>query len=53
LFLATPSIVSFRQWRLVPYFLIFEAYYISYVLLFPLVVLVRREVVWKDRSFEE
>jgi len=51
LFLALPSIVSFRRWHLVRYFLIFEAYYIMYILLFPLVALVGREVVWKGRSF--
>jgi cellulose synthase/poly-beta-1,6-N-acetylglucosamine synthase-like glycosyltransferase len=51
LFLALPSIFEFRQWRLVRYFLMFEVYYIAYVLLFPLVVLADREVVWKERTF--
>lgn len=51
LFLALPSIIAFRRWGIVQYFLIFEVYYIAYVLLFPLVVLIGREVVWKGRSF--
>jgi cellulose synthase/poly-beta-1,6-N-acetylglucosamine synthase-like glycosyltransferase len=52
LFLALPSISAFRQGRLLRYFLIFEVYYIAYVLLFPLVVLVGRKVIWKERTFE-
>jgi cellulose synthase/poly-beta-1,6-N-acetylglucosamine synthase-like glycosyltransferase len=51
LFLALPSIRAFGRGQLLWYFPIFEVYYIVYVLLFPLVVVVGKEVVWKERTF--
>ena len=50
LFLALASISTFRQWSLLKHFPAFELYYIVYVLLFPLVVLAGKEVVWKERK---
>ena len=51
LFLAIPSIKRFKRWSLMRYFPVFEMYYTLYVLLFPIVVLFGKEVVWKDRTF--
>ena len=51
LFLAFPSIMTFKRWQLLLCFPVFEAYYIAYVLFFPLVVLMRKDVVWKERIF--
>jgi cellulose synthase/poly-beta-1,6-N-acetylglucosamine synthase-like glycosyltransferase len=51
LFLAIPSVSRFKRWSLLRYFPVFELYYTSYVLLFPIVVLFGNEVVWKDRTF--
>lgn len=49
LFLTIPAIKTFRRWSLLKYFPAFELYYIFYVLLFPLVVLAGKEVIWKER----
>jgi cellulose synthase/poly-beta-1,6-N-acetylglucosamine synthase-like glycosyltransferase len=49
--LTLPIIVKHRSWSLVPYFLHFEFYYSLYVFLFPLFFLVKKEVMWKGRSF--
>lgn len=48
-----PSVVTFRQWHLLRHFLSFEIYYIWYVLFFPLVVIVGKDLVWKERTFGE
>ena len=50
LFLALAPISTFRRWGLLWYFPLFELYYIIYVLLFPLVVLACKDVVWKERK---
>ncbi|HCV44275.1 MAG TPA: hypothetical protein DGH68_12375 [Bacteroidetes bacterium] len=51
LVLSLPSVITFKQWRLLPHFLIFEIYYIWYVLFFPLVAVVGKDLVWKERTF--
>ena len=51
LFLASSSLVSFGQWRLVKHFVAFEIYYTLYVLVFPIIVLFAKKVIWKERRF--
>ena len=51
LFLVLPSVIAFRQLPLLRYFLFFEAYYIAYVLVFPVLVLAGAETVWKERTY--
>jgi cellulose synthase/poly-beta-1,6-N-acetylglucosamine synthase-like glycosyltransferase len=50
-FLVLPSLIRFRRWHIARYFFVFEIYYITYVLLFPVIVLVGKSVVWKERRF--
>jgi cellulose synthase/poly-beta-1,6-N-acetylglucosamine synthase-like glycosyltransferase len=49
--LLMPTLTSFRRWKLLPGFLLLEIYFTLYVLIFPPIVLTRRHVVWKERSF--
>jgi cellulose synthase/poly-beta-1,6-N-acetylglucosamine synthase-like glycosyltransferase len=51
LFLSLPALSAFAQWRLLVYFLPFQLYYILYVVMFPILVLMGTNVVWKDRTF--
>jgi 1,2-diacylglycerol 3-beta-glucosyltransferase len=51
LLLAYPSLRTFRRLALLRHFLLFEVYYILYVLIFPLVVLFATDVVWKERKY--
>lgn len=51
LLLVMPAIVRFRQPALLAAFPFYELYYFLYVLVFPPVVLVHTNVVWKDRNF--
>lgn len=53
LFLSIPTLRAFQRWNLLRYFLLYEVYYFLYVLAFPIVVLVRKDVVWKERRFGE
>jgi cellulose synthase/poly-beta-1,6-N-acetylglucosamine synthase-like glycosyltransferase len=48
-----PSLVVFRQSSLLRSFLLYEIYYYVYVLIFPVIVLVGKPVIWKERSFAE
>jgi cellulose synthase/poly-beta-1,6-N-acetylglucosamine synthase-like glycosyltransferase len=51
--LTIPPLLNFRRWSLLRYFPQFVIYYFCYVLLFPLVVLIGKEVIWKERSFSQ
>jgi cellulose synthase/poly-beta-1,6-N-acetylglucosamine synthase-like glycosyltransferase len=51
LFLSLPSLVRFKRTLLLRHFLLFEVYYIAYVLLFPIIVLFATNVVWKQRKY--
>ncbi|MEK6571305.1 MAG: glycosyltransferase [Bacteroidota bacterium] len=53
LLLVYPSLRRFGRLELVRYFLLFELYYILYVLIFPIIVLFGNEVMWKERKFAE
>jgi cellulose synthase/poly-beta-1,6-N-acetylglucosamine synthase-like glycosyltransferase len=47
--LVLPALRDFKRLSLLAYFPLFELYYAGYVLLFPLVVLFDKDVMWKDR----
>ncbi len=49
--LIRPALTSFKRSELLLYIIPFELYYISYVLFFPPVVLVNKNVQWKERDF--
>jgi cellulose synthase/poly-beta-1,6-N-acetylglucosamine synthase-like glycosyltransferase len=49
--LVRPSLSAFKKMHLLTYFILFELYYIAYVVLFPLLVLFNRKVAWKERTF--
>jgi cellulose synthase/poly-beta-1,6-N-acetylglucosamine synthase-like glycosyltransferase len=51
--LTVPTLGVFGRWGLLRYFLLYEVYYCFYVLIFPVIVLIRKDVVWKERRFEE
>lgn len=53
LLLLAPSLSRFKRWALIRYVFHFELYFIGYVLLFPLLVLSRKKVIWKDRLLAE
>jgi hypothetical protein len=53
LVLCLPSFFTFRRWDLLPAFPVYELYYFLYVLVFPVIVLSGRTVVWKERSFSD
>jgi hypothetical protein len=50
IFVCMPSLVVFERLSLLRYLIHFQMYCIAYVLVFPLVVLFGRRVVWKERS---
>jgi cellulose synthase/poly-beta-1,6-N-acetylglucosamine synthase-like glycosyltransferase len=49
--LLLPSLAVFRKWSTIRAFPLFELYFTFYVILYPLIVLFRRGIVWKERSF--
>ncbi len=49
LLLVMPAVMTFQRSSLLRFFVAFELYYIVYVLLFPLVVLSGKKVIWKER----
>jgi cellulose synthase/poly-beta-1,6-N-acetylglucosamine synthase-like glycosyltransferase len=49
--LVRPALSTFKKSNLLKYFLPFELYYICYVVLFPPLVLLNRNVKWKEREF--
>jgi hypothetical protein len=49
--LVLPALAAFRRWELVPAFPLYAIYYFLYVLIYPPIVLIGRDVVWKDRQF--
>lgn len=53
LVLIIPSLSCFNKRKLIWYFLQYQIYYISYVILFPLLLLFGTRVIWKDRLFTE
>ena len=46
-----PVLISMDQLKLLRYFPLFEIYYFLYVLIYPPLVLVAGEVVWKERAY--
>ncbi len=52
LILMLPGIVRFRKPALLAAFPFYEIYFFLYVMLFPPIVLIHRNVVWKDRDFK-
>ena len=52
-FLAVPALGAFKRWNLLQHFVLYEVYYFWYVLVFPLIVLFGKEVIWKERAFNE
>ena len=53
LLLAIPSIITFKRWTLLWIFPLFEIYYVVYVAVFPLIVLFKSEITWKERTFQD
>ncbi len=51
--LMAPALTRFRKWKLAAVLPLFEVYYWIYVLLYPLLVLLGRKVVWKERVMGE
>jgi cellulose synthase/poly-beta-1,6-N-acetylglucosamine synthase-like glycosyltransferase len=49
--LLLPSLASFRKWSTFRAFPLFEFYFSFYVILYPPIVLFKRGIVWKERSF--
>ncbi len=49
--LIRPALKTFKRTELLLYMIPFELYYISYVLFFPPIVLLNKNVQWKERSF--
>lgn len=50
--LVLPAIVRFRKPALLAAFAFYEVYFFLYVMLFPPIVLIHGNVVWKDRDFK-
>ncbi len=50
--LILPGILRFRQPSLLAVFPLYELYFFAYVMLFPPVVLIHGNIVWKDRDFK-
>jgi hypothetical protein len=46
-----PALIRFKGFRRLAAFPMYEVYYLLYVLLYPPLVLLDRQVVWKDRAF--
>ena len=53
LLLLFPSLSRFKRLNLILYFLQYQLYYITYVILFPFLLLFGPKVLWKDRLFAE
>lgn len=51
--LILPAVVRFRRWRLLRAFPMYELYFIAYVVVYPLIVLFGRKVIWKERTFRD
>jgi cellulose synthase/poly-beta-1,6-N-acetylglucosamine synthase-like glycosyltransferase len=49
--LVLPAIAAFRRWELLSAFPLYAIYYFFYVLIYPPIVLIGRNVVWKDQQF--
>ena len=49
--LCLPAILTFRRLSLLLVYPLFEIYYYIYVLMFPLLVVFRSEITWKERTF--
>jgi len=49
--LILPALAAFRRWELVPAYPLYAIYYFLYVLIYPPIVLIGRDVVWKDQQF--
>jgi cellulose synthase/poly-beta-1,6-N-acetylglucosamine synthase-like glycosyltransferase len=49
LVLTLPSLARFRKWKLLPCWPLFQAYFFFYVLFYPPVAFLRKDVIWKDR----
>ena len=47
--LVLPALTRFKRLNLLVYFPLYQLYYVGYILLFPVLVLFDREVVWKER----
>ena len=50
--LVLPGIIRFHKPSLLAAFPLYEVYFFLYVMLFPPIVLVHRNIVWKDRDFK-
>jgi cellulose synthase/poly-beta-1,6-N-acetylglucosamine synthase-like glycosyltransferase len=50
LILTVPAIASFDKWGLLKMCVPFQAYYVLYVLFFPVAVFFKQKVVWKNRT---
>jgi cellulose synthase/poly-beta-1,6-N-acetylglucosamine synthase-like glycosyltransferase len=48
-----PSLLTFHRSSLLRSFLLYEIYFYVYVLIFPVIVIVGKPVIWKERSFAE
>jgi cellulose synthase/poly-beta-1,6-N-acetylglucosamine synthase-like glycosyltransferase len=46
-----PTLHAFRKWKLLWAFVPFQIYYTLYILIFPIIVLFKGDVVWKARVF--
>jgi cellulose synthase/poly-beta-1,6-N-acetylglucosamine synthase-like glycosyltransferase len=51
--LCLPAALSFRRTSLLFVYPLFEIYYCMYVLIFPVLVMFRGEITWKDRTFRK
>jgi cellulose synthase/poly-beta-1,6-N-acetylglucosamine synthase-like glycosyltransferase len=49
--LCLPATFTFRRYSLLFVYPLFEIYYYMYVLIFPLLVVFRSEITWKERTF--
>ncbi len=49
--LVLPAVSTFRRWHLFRSFVAYELYFLVYVIIYPLIVLTGREIVWKERTF--
>ena len=49
--LTLPSLSRFGKWKLLSCWPLFQAYFFLYVLVYPPLILLRGDVVWKDRRF--
>ena len=50
LILTLPALGAFKRWRLLLSFPLYELYYFFYVIIYPPLVLIKGEIVWKDRA---